>query len=92
MNRVYIYPEFINNGIATYIFENMQEIFRYITGKEVNIILIYPKPQEPTFDGWRNIEDKNDIMLNKMISKIQQFNFVPVKETGFYVKIFHSNT
>ncbi len=70
------------------IFENIQEIFEYITGNEPNIILIYPKPQEPTYDGWCNIEDKNDIMLNKMISKIRQFNFTPVKETGFYVKIF----
>lgn len=33
LNRVYIYPEFRNNGIATYIFDNIQEIFniKYIS-------------------------------------------------------------
>lgn len=88
LNRVYIYPEFRNNGIATYIFDNIQEIFEYITGEKPHIVLIYPKPQEPDGNRWRNSEDKNDIMLNKMISKIQQFKFVPVKETGFYIKTF----
>ncbi len=88
LNRVYIYPEYRNNGIATYIFENLKDIFEYITGRESQIVLIYPKPQEPEGYGWHNIEDKNNIMLNKMISKIEQFQFKPFQDTGFYIKTF----
>lgn len=92
LNRVYIYPEFRNNGIATYIFENMQEIFEYIIGEKISSILIYPKPQEPSGYKWRNSEDNDNIMLNKMISKIEQFEFIPVDETGFYIKNFNNIT
>lgn len=88
LNRVYIYPEYRNNGIATYIFENLKNIFDYITGNEPQIVLIYPKPQEPDGYGWHDIKDENNVMLNKMISKIQQFQFTPFKDTGFYIKFF----
>lgn len=88
LNRVYIYPEYRNNGIATYIFENLKDIFDYITGNESQIVLIYPKPQEPDGYGWHNIKDENNIMLNKMISKIQQFQFIPFNDNGFYIKVF----
>lgn len=88
LNRVYVYPEFRNHGIASYLFENIQQIFKYITDNEIQIIFIFPKPQEPSNNGWRNSEDTDNIMINKMVSKIQQFNFVPVEETGFYCKIF----
>ena len=88
LNRVYIYPEYRNNGIATYIFENLKDIFEYITGRIPQVVLIYPKPQEPEGYGWNNIEDKNNIMLNKIISKIQQFQFKLFQDMGFYIKIF----
>lgn len=88
LNRIYIYPEFRNSGIATYIFENIQEIFEYITGEKLNIVLAYLKPQEPMKGHWRNIDDKGNVMLNKMISKIEQFEFEPIEKTGFYIKYF----
>lgn len=86
LHRLYIYPEYRNKGVGTYIFENMQDIFEYITGYQTKIIIIYPKPQEPKRNGWSSSEDKGGVMLNKMISKIEQFQFYPIEDTGFYIK------
>ena len=88
MHRLYIYPEYRDKGIGTYIFENVQDIFEYITGNKTKIIIIYPKPQEPKSNGWGASEDNDGVMLNKMISKIEQFQFYPIEDTGFYIKDF----
>ena len=88
LHRLYIYPEYRDKGIGTYIFENVQDIFEYITGNKTKIIIIYPKPQEPKSNGWGASEDNDGVMLNKMISKIEQFQFYPIEDTGFYIKDF----
>lgn len=88
LHRLYIYPEYRDKGVGTYIFENIQDIFEYITGYKTKTIIIYPKPQEQKSNGWGASEDKDGIMLNKMISKIEQFQFYPIEDTGFYIKDF----
>ena len=88
LHRLYIYPEYRDKGIGTYIFENVQDIFEYITGNKTKIIIIHPKPQEPKSNGWGASEDNDGVMLNKMISKIEQFQFYPIEDTGFYIKDF----
>lgn len=88
LHRLYIYPEYRDKGVGTYIFENIQDIFEYITGYQTKAIIIYPKPQEPKSNGWGASEDKDGVMLNKMISKIEQFQFYPIEDTGFYIKDF----
>ena len=88
LHRLYIYPEYRDKGIGIYIFENVQDIFEYITGNKTKIIIIYPKPQEPKSNGWGASEDNDGVMLNKMISKIEQFQFYPIEDTGFYIKDF----
>ena len=37
LHRLYIYPEYRDKGIGTYIFENIQDIFEYITGDKTSI-------------------------------------------------------
>lgn len=88
LHRLYIYPEYRDKGVGTYIFENVQDIFEYITGYKTKTIIIYPKPQEPKSNGWGASEDKDGVMLNKMISIIEQFQFYPIEDTGFYIKDF----
>ena len=85
LSRVYVYSKFRNKGVANYIFENLQEIFEYITGEQTNLIIIYPQPQEPSGDRWHNVEDEE--MKQKMISKLEQNYFKPISDTGFYFKL-----
>ncbi len=86
LSRLYVYPKYRNNGIATYIYENLQEIFEYVTSDSISILITLPCPQEPTLDErWKNIED--DIMFEKMVSLLNKHEFKPVGE-GFYYKSY----
>lgn len=86
LSRLYIYPEYRNNGIATYIYENLQEIFECVTGDQISIFITLPCPQKPTLDGrWKNIRD--DIMFEKMVRLLNKHKFKPVGD-GFYYKSY----
>lgn len=86
LSRLYVYPEYRNNGIATYIYENLQKIFEYITSDIVNIFITLPCPQKPTSDGkWKNTGD--NIMLEKMVKLLNKHKFEPVGD-GFYYKSY----
>lgn len=84
IRRLYVYPEYRNNGIATYIYENLQEIFEYITSDAIGMFITLPCPQEPTSSGtWKDTGD--DIMFKKMIRLLNKHEFKPVGD-GFYYK------
>ncbi len=86
LSRLYVYPKYRNNGIATYIYENLQEIFEYITSDSISIFITLPCPQEPTLDGrWEDIRD--DIMFEKMVRLLNKYEFKPVGD-GFYYKSY----
>jgi len=86
LSRLYVYPKYRNNGIATYIYENLQKIFEYITSDTVNIFIILPCPQEPTLDGrWKNTGD--NIMFEKIVKLLSKHKFKPVGD-GFYYKSY----
>lgn len=86
-SRLYVYPKYRNNGIATYIYENLQEIFEYVTSDLTSIFIILPCPQEPTSDGrWQNVKD--DIMFEKMVSLLNKHEFKPIGKEGFYYKSY----
>ena len=86
LSRLYIHPEHRKRGVATYIFENMQELFKYIIGEKTNIVVIYPEPQKPNNDKWESINDYQ--MLKQMISMLERHDFAPIEDTGFYYKMF----
>ncbi len=87
LSRFYIYPNYRNNGIATYIHENLQEIFEYVTSDLTSIFIILPCPQEPTSDErWQNVKD--DIMFEKMVSLLNKHEFKPIGKEGFYYKSY----
>lgn len=87
LKRAYVYTEFRNKGIATYIFNNLQKILEYITNQEISTITVFPKPQTETLDGrWKNIKDPHDKMLTKMIKRLQESDFKQIGGSGFYIK------
>lgn len=45
-SRLHISSQYRNKGIATYILNNLQEIFEYITSEESHIFITLPCPQE----------------------------------------------
>lgn len=86
LSKLYVYPKYRDNGIATYIYENLQEIFKYVTSDLTSIFITLPCPQEPTLGGrWQNIRD--DIMFEKMVRLLNKHEFKPVGE-GFYYKSY----
>ncbi len=86
LSRLYVYPKYRNNGIATYIYENLQEIFEYVTSDSISIFITLPCPQEPNLNGkWENIRD--DIMFEKMVKLLNKHKFKPIGK-GFYYKSY----
>ncbi len=86
LSRLYVYPQYRNNGIATYIYENLQEIFEYVTSDSTSIFITLPCPQEPKLNGnWENIRD--DVMFEKMVRLLNKHKFKPVGD-GFYYKSY----
>lgn len=86
LSRLYVYPKYRNNGIATYIYKNLQEIFGYVTSDLTSIFITLPCPQEPASDGmWKNIRD--DIMFEKMVRLLNKHEFKSVGN-GFYYKLY----
>lgn len=86
LSRLYVYPKYRDNGIATYIYKNLQEIFGYITSDLTSIFITLPCPQEPNSDGtWKNIRD--DIMFEKMTRLLNKHEFKSVGN-GFYYKLY----
>lgn len=86
LSRLYVYPKYRNNGIATYIYKNLQEIFGYIISDLTSIFITLPCPQEPNSDGiWKNVRD--DIMFEKMIRLLNKHEFKSVGN-GFYYKLY----
>lgn len=87
LGRLYIYPKYRNKGIATYIYENLQELFEYATSDLTSVFITLPCPQEPTLDGkWENIS--NDNMFEQMVSLLNKHEFKSVGKEGFYYKLY----
>ena len=85
LSRLYVYPKYRNNGIATYIHKNLQEIFEYITSDPISIFITLPCPQVPISDGrWESIRDDN--IFEKMVRLLNKHKFKLVGN-GFYYKL-----
>ena len=86
LRRLYVYPKYRNNSVATYIYNNLREIFEYITSDQISIIITLPCPQNPISGGrWGNTGD--EIMLEKMVKLLnkQKYKFL---EDGVYYKSY----
>ena len=87
LSRLYIYPQYRNKGIATYILNNLQEIFEYITSEASRIFITLPCPQEQDKGGrWNNTCNKE--MLDNMIKILENHDFISIGEHGCYIKIY----
>lgn len=87
LSRLYVYPKYRNNGIATYIYKNLQELFEYVTSGLISIFITLPCPQEPHLDAmWKNTGD--EVMLKKMIRLLDKHEFKPIGNEGCYYKLY----
>lgn len=87
LSRLYIYPKYRGNGIATYIYKNLQEIFEYVTSDLTSIFITIPCPQEPISEGkWENVRDNN--MFKSMVKLLEKHDFKSVGDEGFYYKSY----
>ena len=87
LSRLYIYPQYRNKGIATYILNNLQEIFEYITSEASRIFITLPCPQEQDKEKrWNNTCNKE--MLGNMIKILEKHDFKSIGEYGCYYKIY----
>lgn len=87
LSRLYISPQYRNKGIATYILDNLQEIFEYITSEASRIFITLPCPQEQDKEGrWKN--SCNEEMLDSMIKILKNHNFKSIGKYNCYTKIY----
>ena len=87
LSRLYISPQYRNKGIATYILNNLQEIFEYITSEASRIFITLPCPQEQDKEGrWNNTCNKE--MLDNMIKILEKHDFKSIGEYGCYYKTY----
>ena len=71
----------------TYILNNLQEIFEYITSEASHIFITLPCPQEQNKEGkWNNTCNKE--MLDNMIKILKNHDFISIGENGCYYKIY----
>lgn len=87
LSRLHISSQYRNKGIATYILNNLQEIFEYITSEESHIFITLPCPQEQDKEG-RWINTCNKEMLDNMIKILEKHDFKSIGEHGCYIKIY----
>lgn len=64
MDTFYIYPEYRNKGIGTYLLENIGEILRIFTNKDIHAVGVILKPQ--CLNGETMTEEEEVAMLRKM--------------------------
>lgn len=87
LSRLHISSQYRNKGVATYILNNLQEIFEYITSEASHIFITLPCPQEQDKEErWKNTCNKE--MLDDMIKILEKHNFKPIGEQGCYYKIY----
>lgn len=87
LSRLHISSQYRNKGIATYILNNLQEIFEYITSEASHIFITLPCPQEQNKEGkWNNTCNKE--MLDNMIKILKNHDFISIGENGCYYKIY----
>jgi len=87
LQRVYVYPEYRNTGIARYIFENMEQVFTHCFNTPINSFVIFPKPQQPDVnDNWDNSVDTDGSMLKRMLQVIKKDGYKQIGKTGYYAK------
>ena len=85
LSRLHISSQYRNKGIATYILNNLQEIFEYITSEASHIFITLPCPQEQDKEGrWNNTNNKE--MLDDMIKILEKHGFKSIGEHGCYYK------
>ena len=87
LSRLHISSQYRNKGIATYILNNLQEIFEHITSEASHIFITLPCPQEQDKEGrWKNT--CNEEMLDNMVKILENHNFKSIGEHGCYYKIY----
>lgn len=78
----YIYEEFRNSGIATYLFTNLNKLLKYSLNINLRCLCTFPQPQKP--EEWSNID--NNEMKKIMINISVKNGFKPVGKKNYYVK------
>ena len=87
IERLYVYPEYRNEGIASMIMENLRNILKVKFNVEPRFIFTVPCPQEPGENGC--MENTNDDkMLKLMIKFIESNGFQKLGDSNYYGRNF----
>lgn len=85
IERVYIYPNYRNRGIASFVFNNLEQIFWHSFNTPIHCFVIYPKPQQPVSEHeWIDYPDDDGEMLKQMINVISKVGYQKLGDTGYY--------
>lgn len=84
IRRCYVYPEFRNKGVATYLLENLALILKRGDSINLRCVSIYPRPQNMETGEYTD----NPEMLNLMKHTFIKAGFKNVRDSLTYVKAY----
>ena len=94
IQRIYVYPEYRNKGIARFIFKNLDQLFLYLFNTNIHCLFIIPKPQEPIkrekYKEWKNTPDEDGMILKRMIKLLKMEGYKQIGRTNIYCKNYAS--
>ena len=83
MDTFYIYPEYRNKGIGTYLLNNIGDILRIFTNKEIHAVGVILKPQ--CLSGETMTEEEESAMLRKMQRLFKNAGYKKIKNSEVYM-------
>lgn len=75
LSTFYVYPQYRKRGIAKYLFNNLNDIMKYMLNFNARYYVIIPKPQIPTEEKWIDNPDEDGKMKELMVHVIERAGF-----------------
>lgn len=65
----YIYPEFRNKGIATYLINNLPMILKYSLNISIRASILCVYPLMPTKNGWQALPENEEAAMSELMTR-----------------------
>ena len=85
LERVYVYPDLRGQGVAPYIFDNLEQIVLHCFNVNLGGVVTIPWPQQPDTNGnWIDSPDDDGTMLKKMTRTIKKAGYRRLGKSDFF--------
>lgn len=86
LDRFYVFPNFRQNGIGSYLLNNMQSVLKFLLNANINSFTTFINPHNYVDKKWICIEDNDDGMKEIMVRFYKKYGFNQICDSGYYAK------